>query len=63
MGGHASRMKNHRDVEIVSLCDVTKEAVENFFLKNLEDTPHKPAFFTSPKDIMYSVCAKPHYSI
>jgi predicted dehydrogenase len=54
MGVHASRLKNHPDVEIVGLCDVKKETVENFFVKNLGDSPQKPAFFTSPEDV-YSI--------
>jgi predicted dehydrogenase len=54
MGGHAGRLKNHPDVEIVGLCDVNKKIVEGFFAKHLADTMHKPTFFTDADD-MYSV--------
>lgn len=45
-GEHAKRYKNHPDVEIVGLCDVSEEIVQGYIDKNLADVEVKPAIFT-----------------
>jgi predicted dehydrogenase len=46
MGAHATRLKNHPDVDIVGLCDVTEEVVKNFAARHLAGTAQQPRFFT-----------------
>jgi predicted dehydrogenase len=48
MGAHATRLKNHPDVDIVGLCDVSEDLVQRFAAKHLEGTPQKPQHFTDP---------------
>ncbi len=55
MGGHANWLKQHQDVEIVGLCDVTEKIVESFAVKNLSWSIHKPKFFTDA-EVMYKMC-------
>lgn len=47
MGAHAQRLRNHPDVDIVGLCDVSEELVKAFAAKHLIGTPHKPQIFTA----------------
>lgn len=46
MGAHAQRLRNHPDVDIVGLCDVSEELAKNFAAKHLTGTTHQPQFFT-----------------
>jgi predicted dehydrogenase len=48
MGAHAQRLKNHPDVEIVALCDVSEDLVKGFATRHLVGTAHQPQFFTDP---------------
>jgi predicted dehydrogenase len=48
MGAHAQRLKNHPDVDIVGLCDVSEELTKNFATKHLAGTRHQPQTFTDP---------------
>jgi predicted dehydrogenase len=48
MGAHAHRLRNHPDVEIAGLCDVSEDLVKNFAAKHLAGTSHQPQFFTDP---------------
>lgn len=45
-GQHAKRWKEHPDVEIVALCDVSEEVVERYIAKWLADVAPKPQIFT-----------------
>lgn len=56
MGAHAQRLKNHPDVDIVGLCDVSQEVVAKFAEKHLAGTRHQPIFFTDPAQ-MYAALA------
>jgi predicted dehydrogenase len=46
MGAHAQRLRNHPDVEIVGLCDVSEDLVKNFASRHLTGTEQRPQFFT-----------------
>ncbi len=48
MGAHAQRLKDHPDVDIVGLCDVSEEVVARFEGKHLAGTRHKPPHFQDP---------------
>jgi len=50
MGGtHAERFRNHPDVEIAALCDVSMEILEKFVQRlKLDDLPLRPRRFTDP---------------
>lgn len=48
MGAHAQRLKNHPDVDIVGLCDVSESLVQNFATKHFTGTAQHPQFFTDP---------------
>lgn len=54
-GQHAKRYKDHPDVEIVALCDVSEEIVEKYIAKNLEDYASKPQIFTDFDQMLSSV--------
>lgn len=56
MGAHAQRLKNHPDVDIVGLCDVSQEVVAKFAEKHLAGTRHQPIFFTDAAQ-MYAALA------
>lgn len=45
MGGHARRLNDHPEAEIVGLCDVSAEIVKAFAERNLAGAP-APAFYT-----------------
>ncbi|PQV63993.1 putative dehydrogenase [Abditibacterium utsteinense] len=45
-GEHAKRYKQHSDVEIVALCDVSEEIVQKYIDKNLAEVEPKPQIFT-----------------
>jgi len=51
MGGHAGRFKEHPDVEIVGLCDVSKEHVKKFAERHLADSPHQPELFSDAAEM------------
>src|SRR5438552_18103155 len=48
MGAHAQRLRNHPDVEIVGLCDVSEDLVKNFASRHLAGTEQRPQLFTDP---------------
>ena len=48
MGAHAQRLKDHPDVDIVGLCDVSEEVVARFEGKHLAGTRHKATHFQDP---------------
>lgn len=48
MGAHAQRLKNHPDVEIVGLCDVSEDLVTSFAAKHLAGTEQRPRYFNDP---------------
>ena len=48
MGAHATRLKNHPDVDIVGLSDVSETLVQSFAERHLTGTPHRPQTFTDP---------------
>ena len=50
-GGHAQRFANHADVELVALCDVSNEVVENFITRNLADVEIMPQVFTDAAEM------------
>jgi predicted dehydrogenase len=56
MGAHAQRLRNHPDVDIVGLCDVSEELVKSFAAKHLMGTTHQPQIFTDPAK-MYATLA------
>ena len=45
-GQHARRYRENSDVEIIALCDVKTEIVENYITRNLPDYSPKPAIYT-----------------
>lgn len=45
-GAHAGRFKNHGEVEIVALCDVSEEVVNGYIERNLSDYQPRPQVFT-----------------
>jgi len=45
MGAHAQRLKDHPDVDIVGLCDVSEEVLARFEGKHLAGTRQKPTHF------------------
>ncbi len=47
MGAHASRLREHPDVQLVAMCDVTAEQVEAFIARALPQVTPKPAVFTA----------------
>ena len=53
MGAHAQRLRNHPDVDIIGLCDVSEELAKNFAAKHLTSTPHQPQIFTDAA-VMYA---------
>ena len=55
MGAHAQRLRNHPDVEIVGLCDVTEKQVKDFAARHLADTAHSPKLFTDPAKMYASL--------
>src|ERR1700721_278438 len=44
-GAHAGRFKNHKDVEIVGVCDVSEEIVNKYIDKNLGGYEPRPKAF------------------
>lgn len=57
MGAHAARLKNHPDVDIVGLSDVSESVVQTFAARHLAGAAHQPRLFTDPAE-MYAT-AKP----
>ena len=53
MGAHAQRLRNHPDVDIVGLCDVSEGLVQSFAQKHLAGTAQHPQPFTDAAQ-MYS---------
>lgn len=45
-GAHAKRYREHPEVQIVALCDVSEEIVNGYIERNLPDYPTKPQVFT-----------------
>lgn len=45
-GGHARRMAQHDDVDVVALSDVSEEVLNGFIERNLKDYEPRPAIFT-----------------
>jgi predicted dehydrogenase len=54
-GEHAKRYKNHPDVEIVGLCDVSTEIVQGYIDRNLADLEAKPQISTDFKTMLSSL--------
>ncbi len=44
-GGHAQRFAKHEDVELVALCDVSQEILDQFIERNFQSEENKPATF------------------
>lgn len=54
-GAHAKRYKEHPEVEIVGLCDVTPEIVQGYIDRNLADVESKPEIFTDFEAMLTTV--------
>lgn len=54
-GAHAKRYKQHPEVEIVGLCDVTPEIVQGYIERNLADVEPKPQIFTDFETMLREV--------
>ncbi len=48
MGAHARRLKDHPDVDIVGLCDVSLEVTRRFAETQLAGSDQKPQQFSEP---------------
>lgn len=55
-GAHARRFKSNEDVEIVALCDSSKEQIESLMKRLLSDCSPTPKFYTDPA-AMYAEAA------
>jgi predicted dehydrogenase len=51
MGAHAQRLRDHPDVEIVGLCDVSEERIQAFQAKHLPAAANAPRHFTDPAEM------------
>ena len=51
MGAHAQRLRDHPDVEIVGLCDVSEDRIQAFQAKNLPAIANVPRHFTDPAEM------------
>ena len=51
-GGHARRLKDKEEVEIVGCCDVSEEIVDIYIEKHLSETRHDPGVYTSQEKLL-----------
>jgi predicted dehydrogenase len=51
MGQHAQRLKGHKDVQLVGMCDVSTAVAEGFIERTLKDYAPRPAVFADAAEM------------